>query len=116
MNQASFYCPHCKELRLFQSRPMNHTPHILAAVFLCGLWLPVWILTALTYQDIWRCAFCGYNDGVKYLQNSQLRQHEQISNHHQQAIAAHLAEEKRALLYGMPASHLKLEPRLWQRR
>gem|GEM_PF-4080329 len=49
-------------MRLFQSTPMNHTPHILASVFLCGLWLPVWIAIAISHTPTWRCAFCGYSN------------------------------------------------------
>jgi hypothetical protein len=28
-------------------KPVNHVLHLLASVFLCGLWLPVWILIAV---------------------------------------------------------------------
>jgi hypothetical protein len=29
-------------------KPVNHVLHLLATVFLCGLWLPVWILIAVS--------------------------------------------------------------------
>jgi hypothetical protein len=29
-------------------KPVNHVLHLLASVFLCGLWLPVWILVAVS--------------------------------------------------------------------
>lgn len=29
-------------------RPVNHVLHLLASVFLCGLWIPVWILIAVS--------------------------------------------------------------------
>jgi len=29
-------------------QPVNHVLHLLASVFLCGLWIPVWILLAAT--------------------------------------------------------------------
>lgn len=29
-------------------QPVNHVLHLLASVFLCGLWIPVWILIAAT--------------------------------------------------------------------
>jgi hypothetical protein len=29
-------------------KPVNHVLHLLATVFLCGLWLPIWILIAAT--------------------------------------------------------------------
>jgi hypothetical protein len=33
---------------LVYGKPVNHVLHLLASVFLCGLWLPVWILIAAT--------------------------------------------------------------------
>lgn len=67
---------------------MSHTPHILASVFLCGLWLPIWILIAATYRPSWHCAFCGFTDEDKYLANPGLReterhQQQQLYNHQQ---------------------------------
>ncbi len=61
-------------MKLFQRPPMNHTPHILASVFLCGLWLPVWALISATYNPPWRCSFCGYSDATEYLANPRLKQ------------------------------------------
>lgn len=29
-------------------KPVNHVLHLLATVFLCGLWLPVWLIIAST--------------------------------------------------------------------
>ncbi|EJZ08103.1 gp108 protein [Mycolicibacterium vaccae ATCC 25954] len=29
-------------------RPVNHILHLLLTVFLCGFWLPIWVLIALT--------------------------------------------------------------------
>ena len=64
-------------MRLFQAMTMNHTPHILASVFLCGLWLPIWIILALSESHDWRCAFCGFTDHVNYLSRPGLRAEEQ---------------------------------------
>jgi hypothetical protein len=102
MNQASFFCPNCRQQRLFQSTPMNHTPHILAAVFLCGFWLPIWILMAVTHQDVWRCAFCGHSDAVKYLANPTLRQDEQVAAEYRRREDQERREEKERLLAAMP--------------
>lgn len=76
LQQASFYCPQCQQQRLFTRQEMNHTPHILASVFLCGLWLPVWFGTAFFYNARFHCAQCGFFDAVKYLKNPNLRQQE----------------------------------------
>lgn len=53
---------------------MNHTPHILASVFLCGLWLPIWVLIAATYDARFHCSQCGHSDATQYLANPNLRQ------------------------------------------
>lgn len=74
MNQASFYCPQCQQMKLFQSKPMNHVLHLLASVFLCGLWLPIWALSAMAYTPQWHCSSCGYYDGEEYLRQPGLRQ------------------------------------------
>lgn len=76
VQQAQFFCPQCRCLKLFTRHEMNHTPHILASVFLCGLWLPVWAIMAATYNPLYRCAVCGFGDRNKYLQNPNLRQSE----------------------------------------
>jgi len=56
---------------------MNHLPHILAAVFLCGLWLPIWIIAAMTYTARWHCQFCGFSDSTEYLADPERRKREQ---------------------------------------
>lgn len=75
-HQASFFCPHCQTRRLFTAHTMNHVPHILASVFLCGLWLPVWILMAMTDNPNYHCSQCGFSDAIRYLNNPNLRQQE----------------------------------------
>jgi hypothetical protein len=32
---------------IVSGEPVNHVAHLLASVFLCGLWLPVWLLIAI---------------------------------------------------------------------
>src|SRR5947209_7173196 len=44
---------------------MNHAAHILGTVFLCGLWLPVWILVTLLHQFAhYNCSQCGLPTGT----------------------------------------------------
>lgn len=74
--QASFHCPQCQQMKLFQAHSMNHVPHILASVFLCGLWLPIWALMAMNDNPSWHCSFCGFSDQSKYLANPSLRKRE----------------------------------------
>ncbi|HUQ72559.1 MAG TPA: hypothetical protein VM165_23730 [Planctomycetaceae bacterium] len=45
--------------------PVNHVLHLLATVFLCGFWLPIWILMALTAPTRYlRCLSCGQIPGT----------------------------------------------------
>lgn len=44
--------------------PFNHVLHLLVTVLLCGLWVPVWIIMALSHREYgnWRCMECGGTD------------------------------------------------------
>jgi hypothetical protein len=95
MDQASYYCPRCQQFRLFQSTPMNHTPHILASIFLCGLWLPIWIIMAISDTPAWVCAFCGYHDLTKYLADPALKQRDLEAGAQRRAEAARKKEERK---------------------
>lgn len=90
MRQASFYCPQCQQMKLFQQEEMSHTPHIIAAIFLCGLWLPVWAIIAATYDPPWHCSFCGFSDAVAYLADPNRRQREWTANAAMVERAAHV--------------------------
>jgi hypothetical protein len=35
---------------LIVGQPPNHVAHLLATIFLCGLWLPIWAIIAATNQ------------------------------------------------------------------
>jgi hypothetical protein len=104
MNQTSFSCPQCRQMRLFQQKTMNHTPHILASVFLCGLWLPIWIIMALNDNEPWRCAFCGFTDRTEYLANPQLRE-----IHSAQAAERQRQDQQRKLVRGQLAARRRAE-------
>lgn len=104
MHQASFHCPQCQQMRLFQAKPMSHTAHILASVFLCGLWLPIWILLAVTYKETWRCAFCGFSDGVNYLADPHRRAREQAAGYDAQVRNQAIRDEAAELA---PADRIK---------
>lgn len=53
------YCPDCGRNVLARARSINHVVHILAAVFLCGLWLPIWGLMCVFDAPHWLCNRCG---------------------------------------------------------
>lgn len=77
VQQRSYFCQNCQQQRLFTRHGMNHTPHILASIFLCGMWLPIWILMAIFYDAGFYCAHCGYSDSPRHLANSNLHQQRQ---------------------------------------
>jgi hypothetical protein len=74
IQQRSYFCPVCNQQRLFTRQGINHTPHILASVFLCGLWLPVWFFLAITDNSRFHCSQCGFSDAPSHLANPNLRQ------------------------------------------
>ena len=59
MPQTSVFCSTCQQPRLFVAPEMNHILHLLAAVLLCGLWLPIWFGAAILYNPVYRCQTCG---------------------------------------------------------
>ena len=58
------YCPHCGQQRLFVRQGVNHLVHAIVTLLLCGLWLPIWIIAACSFNP-WRCSVCG-NDPESY--------------------------------------------------
>lgn len=78
MKQASFYCHRCQQMRLFSQQGINHVLHLLISIFLCGLWLPVWLIMTISEgNNPFHCQQCGFADSAKYLANPNLRQQEQ---------------------------------------
>jgi predicted RNA-binding Zn-ribbon protein involved in translation (DUF1610 family) len=60
--QASFVCPQCKESRLFTRGGVNNLVHAVITLFLCGLWIPVWIITTMSQNNSpYYCSKCGYH-------------------------------------------------------
>lgn len=60
MAQQSSYCPECDRMVLATREDPNHVLHLLISVFLCGLWLPVWMLIAWNQsQYAFQCPRCG---------------------------------------------------------
>lgn len=56
------WCETCQQLRLVERQQPLHVAHLLTTIFLCGLWLPIWILWSLVPQP-WRCTVCGEQCG-----------------------------------------------------
>ena len=54
------HCPHCKALRHFRKRNLNHLAHLAATVFTFGLWSVPWLAVTIHHsRKPWRCTFCG---------------------------------------------------------
>lgn len=62
--RSSVFCQRCKKPTLHETdpRPVNHVLHFLLTFFFCGLWLPIWVLIALSQSmpgGRSRCTRCG---------------------------------------------------------
>lgn len=67
VKQGSFFCPVCKEQRLFISQGMNHTPHVLLMIFTCFIWGVVWLIISLLHDYRYACSKCGFSDSKSRL-------------------------------------------------
>ncbi len=59
VDQTSKFCGRCKKHTLHARPGTNHLAHALITLFLCGFWLPIWILASLKIGG-WKCQTCGY--------------------------------------------------------
>lgn len=59
ISESSRWCPSCEDYVLARSVGPNHLVHALVTLFLCGLWLPVWIVVCMVTDDRARCTRCG---------------------------------------------------------
>jgi hypothetical protein len=60
IEQKSGFCRQCNQSRLFTRQGVNHILHLLLFLFLCGLWLPIWIVIAIDHgSKPYFCATCG---------------------------------------------------------
>jgi hypothetical protein len=56
--RVTIYCRNCRHSTLgYQERP-NHVLHLIATLFLCGAWLPVWLLLCCLPGPK-KCGRCG---------------------------------------------------------
>jgi len=52
------HCAVCEEMRKVTRPGCNHILHFLLSIFTCGLWIIVWIGSAVQIGG-WRCDTCG---------------------------------------------------------
>ena len=63
-------CPTCERatLHIRNTYDVPHVAHLLVSIFLCGLWLPIWIIHTLVDSlapgEPWRCQNCGTPRGL----------------------------------------------------
>jgi hypothetical protein len=56
------FCKKCdhQTLHIFQETSCNHILHLLLSIVTCGLWLPIWLMAALsTRSETPSCTTCG---------------------------------------------------------
>lgn len=58
IEHAQGFCPTCQRQVLIQRDTPNHLVHALVSLFLCGLWIPVWLLVSIGSRP-WLCSQCG---------------------------------------------------------
>lgn len=58
-HESPGYCPACRQDALIRAQGINHVPHLLAAVFLLGIWLVVWLVLCFVWRPRWLCTRCG---------------------------------------------------------
>ena len=56
--QSSFWCDHCEQEVLGVRQSCNHILHAAVTLFLCGLWIPVWLIASFRTEPF-RCQTCG---------------------------------------------------------
>ena len=63
-------CPTCNRatLHIRNTYDVPHVLHLLVTIFLCGVWLPVWLadtlIDAIAPGEPWRCQNCGTARGL----------------------------------------------------
>lgn len=58
MEFKSGFCKRCNAQTKVERKGVNHVLHLLLSVITGGLWLLIWIGTAIRFGG-WRCATCG---------------------------------------------------------
>lgn len=60
--EATGFCRGCNRQVLVRRKGTNHVLHLLLTVVTCGLWLVIWLLSAIKIGG-WRCTVCGMKCG-----------------------------------------------------
>jgi hypothetical protein len=58
------FCKRCKLQTMHVRPPTSHVLHLLLSLVTLGLWIPMWILVAISNSSQLRCATCGRERGL----------------------------------------------------
>jgi hypothetical protein len=58
MQESSGYCRGCQKHVMIRRPTASHLLHLLLTLITMGLWLPIWVLSAVQFGG-WRCTVCG---------------------------------------------------------
>jgi AspT/YidE/YbjL antiporter-like protein len=61
--QRQIWCGTCRTHTLATREGVHHILHAVITLFLCGLWLPIWILAAMSVGPF-RCTRCGASPAI----------------------------------------------------
>ncbi len=56
--EKSSYCKDCDKKVLKKRKGTNHLLHLILSFLTAGIWIIVWILTAIKFGG-WYCSICG---------------------------------------------------------
>lgn len=59
MQQTQGFCAQCQKVSLFGRSGVNHLTHAIVSLFLCGFWIPIWIICSIFWRQKYRCQSCG---------------------------------------------------------
>lgn len=58
VQEATGFCKRCNKQVMIRRPGTNHVLHLLLSIVTVGIWLIVWVLTAIKIGG-WRCSQCG---------------------------------------------------------
>lgn len=58
MKIGTGYCNVCKKQVRLMKKGTNHWLHLILTILTGGLWIIIWLFSAITWDD-WYCVYCG---------------------------------------------------------
>jgi hypothetical protein len=63
-NHLMHHCRHCQKKTPHLEPATSHVLHLLLSILTLGLWVPVWILSAIANSSQKTCGVCGKVAGL----------------------------------------------------